>query len=257
VRLCEQAVKRDPGCRGKIAIARTLHDLDRWDDHVLARGVAYVQREPAFGGAVDTAGELRGICGLIYAQSGRADALDVIGQLLADPERIARVAAAQALGDIGRPGASALLRYKALVGDAEPEVVAACLEALLRLSGQDALGFVGEFLGPHDERAEIAALALGGSRLPGAFAVLDAWRGACFARQRHSVAYLALALLRDDRATATLVDIVRTGEPGDAVAAARALSTFAADPAVAALIEAAARDQRDAGARAEIAKLAR
>ena len=27
-RLCEHGVKRDPGCRGKIAIARTLHAID-------------------------------------------------------------------------------------------------------------------------------------------------------------------------------------------------------------------------------------
>src|SRR5512146_2119852 len=49
-RLCEDAVKRDPVCRGKLAIARALHDLDRWDGAVFARGVAYVQKEPAFGG---------------------------------------------------------------------------------------------------------------------------------------------------------------------------------------------------------------
>jgi hypothetical protein len=50
---------------------------------------------------------------------------DVLAALLADPERTARVGAAQGLGDAGRPDASALRRFKLLAGDAEPEVVSA------------------------------------------------------------------------------------------------------------------------------------
>ena len=109
--------KRDPICRGKIAIARRLHALDHWDDRVFVGGLRIVQVE----GGADSAAELRGVCGLAHAHFARADALDVLGELLADAERTTRVAAAQGLGDAGRPDASALLRYKVVCGD-EPEV---------------------------------------------------------------------------------------------------------------------------------------
>src|SRR5688500_8347420 len=44
-RLCEHGAKRDPGCRGKLAIARALHALDHWDDDVFVVGLTYVQTE--------------------------------------------------------------------------------------------------------------------------------------------------------------------------------------------------------------------
>ncbi|HEY1814805.1 MAG TPA: hypothetical protein VGG74_20805 [Kofleriaceae bacterium] len=250
-RLCDQAAKRDPGCRGKVAIARYLHDADVWDELVLARGVAFVQHEPAFGGPVDTAAELRGVCGISYAHAGRPDALDVLASLLADPERTARIAAAQGLGDAGHIDASALLRYKALAGDPEPDVHAAVLEALLRLAGAPALDFIARCLPAHDERAELAAYALGGSRLAAAVPILQAWVDECSPRQRREVGYLALALSRDDDATARLVEIARAGDRADALAAAKALATFAADPAMAAKIRDAAQ-ARDAALAAEI-----
>jgi hypothetical protein len=236
-RLCEQPVKRDPGCRGKLAIARTLIELVRWEDAVFEVGVAYVQREPAFGGSVDTAGELRGTCGLACANFGRVDALDVLGELLADGERVARVAAATGLGGAGRPDASALLRYKLLTGDDEPEVLAACCESLLGLG--DALAFVARLLAAHDDRAEVAALALGGARDARAREPLVAWCERCLGEQRRRVGYVALALLRDDAATAWLLDVVHTGERGDALAAAKALATFKDDPGLRARVLAA------------------
>src|SRR4051812_26918900 len=66
-RLLEQAVKRDPGCRGKIAIARALHDLDRWDDRVFVVGLRVTQLEGWDEPRADPAAELRGICGLAHA----------------------------------------------------------------------------------------------------------------------------------------------------------------------------------------------
>src|SRR5689334_4824533 len=61
-RLCEDAVKRDPGCRGKLAIVRAMHELDHWDDRVFVAGLRHVQKE-GFGND-DTAATLRGGCGL-------------------------------------------------------------------------------------------------------------------------------------------------------------------------------------------------
>lgn len=251
-RLLERPIERDPGCRGKVAVARALHRIDRWVDAVFARGVRHVQREPVWGGSEDTAGELRGVCGLAHAHAGRADALEVLAELLADPERTARAAAAQALGDSGRADAAALLRYKALIGDDEPAVLAACFASLFVLAGEASVGFVARFLAGDDERAEVAALALGESRQAEAFPILRAWCDDSSTAQRTQVATLALALLRLDAATDHLFGLVAAGEARDAIAAVRALATFHEDAALAARARAAAAAHPDPSVAAEV-----
>ncbi len=240
VRLSERPAERDPGCRGKIAIAKALAALDDWEDEVFVKGVSLVQAEPVWGGKEDTAAELRAECAMAFAHAGRSDALDVLADLLADPERVARAAAAQALGDTGRPDATALLRYKVRVGDAEPEVISACLGSILALAPRSSLSFFESLLKGGDERATAAALALGESRLAGASPVLVKWCEEATAAERASVGYLALALLRDDTATAYLLESVREGETADAVAAVKALATFRDDPRLAARLREAA-----------------
>jgi hypothetical protein len=252
-RLIEDAVKRDPGCRGKLAIARALHALDHWDDGVFVAGLRHEQLEGW--GREDTAAELRGVCGIAHAHFARPDALDVLAQLLADRERTARIAAAQALGDAGRPDATALLRFKVLLGDDEPAVLAACFEALFALARDASYEFAVAQLAAHDERAEVAVLALGGARLAAACEPITAWCIGASPEQRHRIGYLALALLRSEPATIYLLDAIRGHGGRDAVAAAQALATFKDDAALAERIEAAARQQRDPAARAEIAEL--
>jgi len=158
-----------------------------------------------------------------------------------DPERTTRIAAAQGLGDAGRPDATALLRYKILVGDDEPQVLAACIESLLSLAREPSIDFVTKLLTDEDgDRAEVAALALGGARIA---EPLAAWCRGCLPEQRQRIGYLALALLRDDRANALLLDAIRTRVKADAVAAARALADQ---------LRAAAKPQQDKAARREI-----
>ena len=252
-RLTERGVERDPLCKGKIAIARTLHDLDRWDDEVFVAGVTLVQAEPAWGGAEDSAAELRGICGLAFAHAFRADALDVLADLLADPERVARVAAAQALGDAGRPDAAALLRYKVRVGDAEPEVLSACVASLLVLAPRAALPFVIGLLAGDDDRAIAAALGLGERRVVTAAPALIEWCERTPPATRARVGYLTLALLRDDVATGYLLARLTDGPRADAIAAGRALATFRDDPAHVARVRAAAAAHPDRAVVAEVA----
>lgn len=252
-RLCEDPVKRDPGCRGKLAIARALHALDHWEDRVFVAGLSYEQREGW--GQDDTAAELRGVCGLAHAHFGRGDTLDVLATLLADRERATRLAAAQALGDAGRPDATALLRFKVLLGDEEPAVLSACLESLFALARDASFGFVVKLLAAHDERAEACALALGGARQAAAFDALTAWCIGASPEQRHRIGYLALALLRAEPATEYLLDAVRSHGRRDAVAAARALATFKDDSSLAERIRDAAHQQRDPAAQGEITEL--
>ncbi|HEU5056051.1 MAG TPA: HEAT repeat domain-containing protein [Kofleriaceae bacterium] len=251
--LLERPVERDPGCRGKVQIARTLIQLERWSEAVFARGAAHVQREPVWGGSEDTAAELRGLCGIAHARMARHDALEVLAQLLADPERATRAAAAHGLGDSGRPDAIPLLRYKAIIGDPEPAVLAACLASLLALEPEASVPFVAGFLAAGGERAEIAAIALGESRRESALPALLAWCDGATGEPR-AVGFLALALLRLEPATAHLVGLVEHAEPADAIAAARALATFRDDPALAGRV-AAAGARRDAATRRAIREL--
>lgn len=234
--LLDDAAKRDPICRGKIAIARALHERDEWSD-VFVAGAAHVQMEAG----VDTAAELRGICGLAHAHFSRPDALDVLADLLADPEVPTRIAAAQALGDAGRADASALLRYKLRLGDTHGEVVGAAAGALLHLQRDRALPFIAALLvPPHDD---VIALALAESRLPAALPPLRDWVGRTRAETRRAIGYLALALTR--AANEDLIAVVRDGDRADALAAAKALATFRDDPTVRdALVAAAPRALR-------------
>ena len=168
-----------------------------------------------------------------------------------------RRGAAQALGDAGRPDATALLRFKVLLGDSEPAVLSACLEAMFALSRDASYGFVVKLLAAHDERAEVAALALGGARFAAAVDALTTWCVGATSEQRHRIGYLSLALLRAEPATAYLLDAIRSHGRRDAVAAARALATFKDDAAMVERIRAAAGEQRDPAARDEIAELLR
>lgn len=256
-RLCERPLERDPGCRGKIAIAKALHALDAWDDAVFVPGIRYVQQEPVWGGREDTAAPLRAECAMAFAHAGRAEALHVLADLLADPHRAARAAAAQAIGDAGRPDAAALLRYKVRIGDDEPDVLSACLGSLLVLEPRPSLAFVSGLLSGSGDLACAAALALGESRTAAAAPPLVAWCEAVTADVRGRVGYLALALLRDDAATGYLLERVRSAPREDALAAGRALATFRDDPRLAARVLEAAAGREPAVAAALAGSLAR
>jgi hypothetical protein len=255
-RLCDDGAKRDPQCVGKVAIVRALHTLDQWDDRVFIRGLRIEQRE-GWGGddgspPADTAAELRGLCGLVHAQFARGNALDVLAELLLDTEHITRTIAAHAIGDAGRADACALLRYKILSGDPETEVRAACFESLFVLAREESTAFTLRFLDDHDETAQVAVLALAAARIADAFEPITRWCRTCSPAQRQAIGYLALALLRSDRATDWLLDIIRTKPKPDAIAAVRALGTFAADPALDRQLREAIVAHKDARARREI-----
>lgn len=237
--LGDAAAKRDPMCRGKLAIAKALYELDHWDDRVFVVGLEVEQREGFE--REDTAAALRGVCGMAHASFARPDALDVLAALLADPWRNARIAAAQSVALTGRIDATALLRFKLLgVGDDEPEVIAHCFDALFALAREASTTFAIAMLA-RPELAEPAAIALGGHRASDALDALVGWCERCRPEQRRRVGYVALALLRADAANAKLLDLVRTGSYDDAIAAARALATFKDDAAIVDALRTAAR----------------
>ncbi len=222
----------DKGCAAKTAIARALERIDAQDDTVFWRGIVHVQPEPVFGGRQDTAVELRSVCAMGLARLGSKGVLSQLAELLADPERGARAAAARALGCTGQDGAVPLLRFKVRCGDADPLVLTECLTSILQLERAAALPFMQGLLNPSDEvRADAAALALGQSRLTEAIPLLCEY-AELPPRLKRRTALVALAMLREPAATEYLLAIVREGELRQAVLAIEALGVHRYDAAL-------------------------
>ena len=189
--------------------------------------------EPGWGGATDTAVDVRCACAMGLVGSGYSRAIPELTVLLNDPEWRARAGAARAIS-CGNPAqAEVLLRFKALAGDAEDEVVGECLTGLMSVAGDDNLAFVASFLdgddGPGDSDGirDQAAWALGSSRHPQAFESLHAaWDGILVPEAFRLVLIRAAALHRSEAAFDWLVSIIGTGTQAQAEAAAEALLVY-------------------------------
>lgn len=255
-RLLEDPTKRDPGCRGKVAVAKALDRTEQRAFEVFERGARYVQNEPVWGGKVDTAAELRGVCGMALVHARHPRALVEVALLLADREHVARIAGARALAVSGdRLAAEPLLRLRIAIGDTESEVLGECFAALLELAGVEAIDDVAAYLrDPDDAIAQAAALALGGSRLPGVLAVLRAADESLVGGRTRATRLLAMALLRDADAWAYLLGLVAKGSRAEAEDAVRALLTFRHDEELTARVQAAAAESGDAHVVAVIAE---
>lgn len=255
-RLLLNPVKSDPGCAAKTAIARALYTMGAYEDALFLRGIRHVQREPVWGGSEDTACELRGLCALALVRLGHPDAAVEAAELLADPEVEARIGAARAIASSESERFAPLLRFKVLTGDAEPQVLAECLGALLRISAEAALDLCARLLdGPDAARAEAVALALGESRLRAALPLLRDWWERTAALELRRVALLAIAMLRSEEAHAFLFSLV-DGAPGhDARDAVAALGIFREDEALRARLATAVRAREDVDLRGALAEL--
>ena len=191
-----------------------------------------MQREPVFGGRVDTAVDLRGASALALAEAAGGDVLVDLANLLADREPPVRISAARAVAVHGRGAGIPLLHLKALAGDPEPRVVSECLLSLLRLDARGEMPFVASFLGKDGEAAAAAAAALGESRLAEALPILRAWLEPARRRGLGRTALLAIASLRRDEAVDLLLSVARDEEPPTARDALAALASITRDPAL-------------------------
>jgi hypothetical protein len=154
-----------------------------------------------------------------------------LARLLADREVVARTGAAQALGATRhRDAAVPLLRFKVLTGDADARVVGACLASLLATDPAGSLAFAAEVLATaDDERREAAAIALGESRLEGAFAPLRAAAEEADLAEQRSAPLLGLSLLRSDAAWNYLLEALREAPEAHARQVIEALAVFRHD----------------------------
>jgi HEAT repeat protein len=227
-------VKTDPQCLGKNAVAEALVKLGHDEAAFYRRGMCHFQPEPGWGKPQDSAAHLRGTCAIGLVQSSCGDFLDVLNRLvdlLADPEKQARVDAARAFGGLGRREAIPLLRLKVLSGDEEAEVIGACLAALLSLDAKAMVPFVAESLASPDPNVALeAAAALGECKEPAAFEALKAcWQKHYDAEFKRSL-LLSMGLARQPAALEFLLALIHTEPAATAADALAALYPYRFQP---------------------------
>lgn len=213
-RLADGPHTQDPQCTAKGTIARALVALDCTEVEFYLAGIRLHQREPVWGGSQDTAVDCRLTCAMGLAATAYARALPELTRLLADPEPRVRAGVMEAIACCEPIAAESVLRTKAQAGDPEPEVIGACLLALLRLESDPCTRFVGGFLDQADATLrELAALALGESRRPDALLELrQRWDAAPFKGAAERALLKGAVLHRSPEAFAWLLELAAEGE---------------------------------------------
>lgn len=238
----------DAGCLAKTAIAEALDFTDHSDPAVFLRGVRHVQHEKSWGPPVDSAPALRARSALALVRMRHAGVLDILADLLADPEPVARAAAATAVAFHGDPIGAALLRLKLHVGDEEADVIASCTKALLDLDVAGGLTLAARLLdrGTPPASREGVVLGLGESRREGALPLLVGFVERPVSEKAVALGLHAVRNLRSDAGRAFLLATVARGDPLRARLAVQALAADARDPALADAVRSAAVENRRA-----------
>jgi hypothetical protein len=240
-RFLDKPVKQDPSSIAKKAIVRSLVALDCSDAEFFSRGLRYRQLEPVWGGTVDTAADVRSSSAMGLVASGYPRALVELTALLNDPEPAARIGAIRAIACGNPREAELLLRAKVLAGDAEPQVLGECFTALLEVEPDESIGFVAACLGNADDAVrELAALALGESRLDAALAPLkDAWAGVLIGNEFRRALLRAAAAHRSEAALDWLLGIAADARVPVALEVLEALAMYKHNPKLQQRLEAA------------------
>jgi HEAT repeat protein len=229
-RFMVNAATTDQSCIAKKTIAQTLYRLDYSQEDLFLQGIKHVQMEPVWGGKVDTAPGLRGFCALGLVRMNYPLVMVELADLLADPEPEARISAARAIAYTENSQGVPLLRLKVKLGDKDPQVLSECFIALLKLAPDSSLSLVSGFLEhPDAQISEMAALALGESRIEAAFPVLRQWWQHSRDPELRRSVLLAIAMLRKDEALEFLVSMIEQGKLSEAKDAVAALELYRQD----------------------------
>jgi HEAT repeat protein len=246
----------DKGCAAKQAIANALYELGCDAQDVFLTGIHHRQLEGAYGGPVDTAAELRGICALGLVRMAYRDVMVELVDLLVDEWHTARIMAARAIAYSGRDEGALLLRLKILSGDKLDDVTAECLLALGNLARTKALPFIRRYLhSPHPALSEAAAMALGEMRHESALAVLlDEWEHNSLTDSRKTLT-LPIALSRLPKSLDFLIEVVARQPEPIAAAAIEALRIYRHDEGACTKIQQAIHPRKSEALDALFAKL--
>ena len=240
----------DGRCAARTAVVKALLGTDAGPEAeaTYAAGIRHRQLDgpPLSGRATDTAGPLRGYCGLGLLDRRHRDALVELTDLLADPEPAARIAAARGLASTGREEAALLLRLRVLAGETSSEVLSECVTGMLRVDAKRALPLAERLLA-HEawDVRDAVAFALGEWRHPSALPLLrrafereqepDVRRsilvGAALVRAQEAVDWLISVIeSAPPREAAAAIDVLRVAHRRDSAVAARVRSAVAARP---------------------------
>ncbi len=257
MRLMAGGTAADKGCMAKLEIAQAIYQLGAAMDgaeEALVAGVHHVQMGPTFGGMVDTAPELRGVCALGLVRMGYRDVMMELADLLADKEPQARIMAARAIAYAGVESGALLLRLKVLSGDPDTTVMAECFTALVQLTPAKALPLLERFLDRGDtDLAQEAAIAIASSRREEALGILCRhWEKDITRRESLLV---PLAILRRPEAVEMLLSVIESGPEALALAATDAMGMYRSDATVAQRVLASAKSRGPAVQRAAVKAL--
>ncbi|NOZ39510.1 MAG: HEAT repeat domain-containing protein [Planctomycetes bacterium] len=225
-RFLENPLKTDRGCEAKIPLCEALRQLEYDDADFFLEGIHYRQHEPAYNDQryVDTAAELRAICGFALTQLNDSRAMSELVDLLGDPEKTARAGAARAIAHARGQASELLLRLKIDLGDSKPEVLGECFAGLLRIDPRGGIERIARFLEhPNEDVCCEAALALGESRTEAAFAPLRQQADRRHGRDFENVLLTSIGLLGISQSVDYLLQVVTGPDVGAAIAAVRAL----------------------------------
>ncbi|MEO8025510.1 MAG: hypothetical protein ABI823_03515 [Bryobacteraceae bacterium] len=215
-RILPKAAEIDKGCAALTAIVGALVELDYDEPEPFLAGIRHVQMEPVWGGSVDTAPDLRAACAVGLINTRHPRMLEELTTLLADREWRARVGAIRALATTGADAAFLLLRYKALIGDEERDVLFECFSALIAADESASIPLVSARMdSASDEIVEAAILALGTARHKWAFEALQRKLKQPRLGPIRRTILLAMASMRLDEAVAFVKDLAK-GEDKEA-----------------------------------------
>jgi HEAT repeat protein len=250
-RFLVEPIKQDPHCIAKQAVARALVSLECQDVTFFLEGIRYQQLEPAWGSASDSAIDVRCSCAMGLVATGYSRAVPDLSALLQDREWRARAGAARAISCGNPREAEALLRFKVLVGDAEPEVIGECFTGLLSIAPGECLPFVSGYLSDENDGVrDFAALALGESRHPRALEHLrTAWDDVHDTGNFRAVLIRAAALHRSEVAFDWLISIIEHGTSAHADVAVEALSVYERNTKLVERVQAALAKRKHTGAK--------
>ena len=209
--------QKDPNCLAKSAIMRALVAQDCHDVDFYLAGLRYVQNEPGWGGPTDSAVDIRCSSAMGLVSTTYPRAMVELLTLLNDPEPNARMGAARAIKYGLRYEATLVFKPKLFCGDEEPEVLGECMSGLLTVDPDYSLPFIATYLDSTDDILfELAALALGDSRLDEALEALQAAWGHTFAihAERRRALFKAIALHRSDAALDWLLGKLEDADAG-------------------------------------------
>ncbi len=226
-RLMKNPAKLDKRCEATFAIATALHALDYTEPEVYRAGIRHVQMEASFGPPVDEAAKLRAQCALGLVRTRDGQGLVAVAELLADRWAHARLGAIRALASNGGESGIMLLRYKALIGDKDPEVLAECLSGLLAADFANSLPFVARFMDSDDpDTAESAVLAIAAQRRTEAFEALrEKWDRSVHLDIRKTL-LTAMATMRIQEATNFLLELLQSATTSAAVEIIKVLAAY-------------------------------